>query len=323
MGAQGLGSRAIIGKFFAALEQYTGLSWIDLVSVLFDSDQESETYKWLGQSPVMREWIGGRHAKGFRENGITIFNKKFEATMDMPVDWLRRDKTGQINVRIDEMAQRAVGHYGKLLSTLIANGTGDTSGLCYDGQYFFDSDHSEGDSGIQSNLLSVAGVGGHGIVAALDVTTATAPTCAEAIKAILGVIAYMLGCKDDQVEPMNSEAKNFLVMTSVTLWPYLVHATLGEPAVGQSNVLKELEKQGFHVSVVANPRLTYTTQFVTIRTDAPAKAFIRQEEEKLTIGAKAEGSEYAFDNDQYQYGIKNICNVGYGYWQYAAHATLS
>ena len=66
MGAQGLGSRAIIGKFFAALEQYTGLSWIELVSVLFDSDQESETYKWLGQSPVMREWIGGRHAKGFR-----------------------------------------------------------------------------------------------------------------------------------------------------------------------------------------------------------------------------------------------------------------
>jgi len=314
MGAQGLGSRAIIGKFFAALEQYTGLSWIDLVSVLFDSDQESETYKWLGQSPVMREWIGGRHAKGFRENGMTIWNKKFEATLNLPVDWMRRDKTGQIQVRINELAQRSVGHYGSLISALILAGT---SGLCYDGKAFFAATHTEGDSGVQKNLLTATEV------PALDVTTATAPTAAEAIKAILGVIAYMLGYVDDQKEPMNSESRNFLIMTSVTLWPYMVHAVMGEPSANESNVLKELKRQGFIVSVVANPRLTYTTQFVTFRTDAPAKPLIRQEEEKLTIGAKAEGSEYEFDNDEHQYGIKAIRNVGYGYWQYASHSTFS
>ena len=317
MAAQGLGSRGIIGKFFAALQIYTGLSWIELVSVLFDSDQESETYKWLGQVPAMREWIGGRHAKGFRENGLTIWNKKFEATLEVPVDWMRRDKTGQIDIRINELAQRAVGHYGKLLSTLILNGTGDTSGLCYDGQYFFDIDHSEGESGTQLNLLAAAQV------PALDVTTATAPTASEAIKAILGVIAYMMGYLDDEAEPMNSDARNFLIMTSVSLWPYIVHAVMGEPSANESNVLKELKKQGFTVSVVANPRLTYTTQFVTFRTDAPAKGLIRQEEEALSVGSKAEGSEYEFDNDAHQYGIKAIRNVGYGYWQYCAHSTFS
>jgi len=313
MGAQGLGSRGIIGRFFAALEIYTGVSWIELVSILFDSDQESETYKWLGQSPALREWIGGRHAKGFRESGITIFNKKFEATLDIPCDWLRRDKTGQINVRINELAQRAVGHYGKLLSTLILNGT---TGICYDGAEFFAADHEEGESGEQANLLTSS------TVTALEVVLETAPTCAEAIKAILGVIAHMLGMKDDQAEPMNSEAKNFLIMTSVALWPYLVHAVMGEPSANESNVLKELKRQGFTVSVVANPRLTYTKEFVTFRTDAPAKSLIRQEEEKLSVGAKAEGSEYEFDNDAHQYGIKAIRNVGYGYWQYASHATL-
>ena len=316
MGAQGLGSRGIIGKFFAALEQYTGLSWIDLVSVLFDSDQESETYKWLGMVPGMREWLGGRHAKGFRENGITIVNKTFEATLDVPVDWMRRDKTKQLDIRINELAERAVSHYSELLSTLISNGTGSTSGLCYDGQYFFDDDHSEGESGTQKNLLT------NSEVATLDVGTATTPTVAEAIKAILGVIAYMLGYKDDQGKPMNSSARNFLVMTSVTLWPYLVHAILGEDANG-SNVLRELKKQGFNVNVAFNPLLTYTTQFTVYRTDAPAKPFIRQEEEELTVGGKAEGSEYEFDNNAHQYGIKAIRNVGYGYWQYAAHATLS
>jgi len=318
MGASSLGSRAIIGKFFARLQQYLGASWIDRVSVRFDSDQSSETYQWLGMVPQMREWLGGRHAKGFRDNGITIANKKFEATLEVPVDWLRRDKTGQLDIRIAELAQRAASHWTKLLSTLITNGTGSTSGLCYDGQYFFDDDHSEGNSGTQKNLLTATEV------AKLNISTATAPTATEAIDAIMGVIAYMLNYVDDEGEPMNSEAREFLVMTSPVLWAYLTKAIFGTTdSAAADNVIKELAKDGFQVRLAANPRLSYTTQFVTFRTDAPAAALIRQEEERITMAAKAEGSEFEFDNDAHQYGIKAIRNVGYGYWQYASHSTFS
>ncbi len=34
----------------------------------------------------------------------------------------------------------------------------------------------------------------------------------------------MMTYKDDQGEPMNANAKNFLVMTSPNLWPYLAPA---------------------------------------------------------------------------------------------------
>ena len=318
MGASGLGSRSVIGYFFARLEQYIGASWIDLLSVLFPSDQASETYKWLGQVPAMREWLGGRNAKGFLENGLTIANKKFEATLEVSVDDIRRDKTQQIMIRIDELAQRVASHWTSLLSTLIANGTGSTNGLCYDGQYFFDSDHSEGASGTQINLLTATQV------TELDVTTAAAPTAAEAVSAILGVVAYMLNYKDNEGEPMNSEAKSFLVMTSPALWKRLVPAVVN-PVVnsGDTNAIVSLRQDGFDIKLAANPRLTYTTQFVTFRTDAPAKALIRQEEVPLEIAAKADGSEYEFDNDAHQYGVKAVRNVGYGYWQYASHATLS
>lgn len=142
MGAKGLGSRAIIGEFFARLEQDIGATYIPLVSNFFESDQESETYKWLGMSPAMREWIGGRLAKGFRENGLTITNKKFEATLEVLVDEIRRDKTGQVMIRIGELAQRVNAHWAKLLTDLLV-----TNGLAYDGQNFFDTDHSEGGSG--------------------------------------------------------------------------------------------------------------------------------------------------------------------------------
>lgn len=145
--SKGLSSRAIIGRFFQRLEVVQAQSWVNQIGMYFSSDQESETYKWLGQSPAMREWIGGRHAKGFRENGITIANKKFEATLTVPVDWLRRDKTGQLQVRIDELVGRTVTHWGSLLSSLILAGE---SAACYDGQFYFDTDHSEGDSGAQS-----------------------------------------------------------------------------------------------------------------------------------------------------------------------------
>jgi phage major head subunit gpT-like protein len=144
MGAAGLGSRAIIGAFYNELSQNLGQTWIPDVSMQFDSNQESETYKWLGMAPAMREWIGGRNAKGFRENGITIVNKSYESTMEVLVDEIRRDKTGQVMLRVAEQARRANSHWASLLTALIVAGE---SGVCYDGQYFFDDDHSEGDSG--------------------------------------------------------------------------------------------------------------------------------------------------------------------------------
>ena len=79
----------------------------------------------------------------------------------------------------------------------------------------------------------------------------------------------------------------------------------------------------FSVSAVVNPRLTSTTNFFVIRTDAPAKPFIRQEEEPLSVSAIAEGSEEEFRHNRHLYGVKRICNVGYGYWQYACQSTLS
>lgn len=308
-------SRGVIGEFYNQLQIYTGMSWIDLVSMYFTSDQDSEEYDWLGMSPAMREWVGGRHAKGLNENAYEIKNKLFEATLEISADDLRRDKTGQLKIRIADLARRAVSHWATLLSTIITNGQ---SGACYDDSYFYAADHSEGESGTQSNLLTYTDV------PALAVTERTTPTVTESIDAILGCIAYMQGIKDDQGEPMNSEAKQFTIMTAPSLWAYLVHATTGEIASGgASNLIKELEKQGYVVQVLSNPRLTYTYEFEVLRTDAVAKPFIRQEEEPITMAAKAEGSEFEFDTNRHQYGIKAQRNVGYGMWQHAAHATLS
>jgi phage major head subunit gpT-like protein len=309
MGAATLSSRAIIGEFYNTLEQNTGAIWVPGVSAMFESNQESETYKWLGMAPAMREWVGGRHAKGFRENGITIVNKTFEATLEVLLNEMRRDKTGQIMVRVRELAERTNAHWAKLLSSLIVNAE---SAVCYDGQYFFDTDHSEGDSGTQSNDIQS------------NIATTTAPTAAEMETAILKTVEQLLGFKDDQGEPMNEEAMRFLVMVPV---PFMAAtaAALKNPVIvdgsgSRTNTITNLG--GFQFEMAVNPRLNWTEKFAVFRTDGQTKPFIRQEEEGVTVSAIAEGSELEFNENKHRYGVKAIRNVGYGYWQHACLTTF-
>ena len=307
MSAQGLSSRAIIGEFYKTLEASDGMGWITALSMLFTSDQDSETYKWLGQTPAMREWVGGRNAKGFRENGITIENKHYEATLRVLLRELRRDKTGQVLARIRELAGRTNSHWASLLSTLIVNAE---STVCYDGQYFFDTDHSEGDSGTQSNDITTdisALPGDHGVV--------TAPSVEEMQQAIMKSVAQILSFVDDQGEPMNENAQSFLVMVPTSLF-ITANTAIAMPAGTGLN--EQRIPANLNISVAANARLSaWTDKFATFRADGGVKPFIRQQETDVELKAKADGSEFEFDNDAHEYGVDTWRNVGYGYWQHA------
>jgi len=315
MGIKSLGSRAIIGTFYEALSQNTGSAWIDEISMLFQSNQELETYKWLGQAPVMREWVGGRNAKGFRENGFDVRNKHFEATEEILLQDLRRDKTGQTLIRIQDMADRTNSHWASLGATLILNGA---AGLCYDGQYFFSTTHAEGNSGTQANSISIdisalpAQV--HGSVAS--------PSAEEMAMCIYKAIAQIVAFKDDQGEPMNENAKNFVVLVPID---YMMAAntavTAGAFAGGADNTLK---KSGFSIKVVPSVRFaTWTDKFAKRTTDGRVRPIIRQEEEPVRLAAIAEGSELEFKEAKHQYGVDAWRNVAYGYWQKACLVTMT
>jgi hypothetical protein len=68
-----LSSRAIIGRFYQRYEMVLNSGWAQTIGWLnTETNQEIETYKWLGQSPQMREWIGGRLQKFLR-----VFSQNF------------------------------------------------------------------------------------------------------------------------------------------------------------------------------------------------------------------------------------------------------
>ena len=306
-----LSSRAIRGMYFARLETNPGLYWVSGIANMFGSDQSSETYGFLGQSPGFREWIGGRQAKGLSQNALTIRNKHFESTLEIAVKDARRDKTGQIMARVQEFADRSVTHWASLVSTLLLNGA---STVCYDGQYYFDTDHVEGKSGTQSNSIQVD----ISALPALVHGVATAPSVEEFQQALLAGIAQILSFKDDQGEPMNENAREFIVKVPVSLY---LTATAAVTAVTTAALQQNLNPNliaGLDIKVVMNPRLSaWTDQFSVHRVDSPIKGLICQEEKGTELKVKAEGSEYEFDNDAWQFGLDAWRNAGYGYWQRA------
>jgi phage major head subunit gpT-like protein len=299
-------SKQVIGWFYEALDTAVQSTWLDQVSSYFTSDQAAEEYPWLGAVPKMREAVGGRQAITLPENSLVIRNKHYEATIDFAVSDLRRDKTGQVKQRIAELADQSVLHFTELLSDAILL---SESTLSYDGQYHADTDHLEGNSGTQSNLISTD-------ISALPTIvhgTTTAPSPEELQQAIIKSINQLIGLKDDRGRAMNNNARSFVVMVPVSLWVVAMNSQMMPNVAGTS---VQMTTPAFSVSVVPNANLsTWTDKFIVFRTDARTKAFIRQEETPLSLKVKAEGSDYEFDFDAHQYGVDTWRGVGNGRWQ--------
>lgn len=131
-------------------------SWNKLATEV-PSTTAANDYAWLGQFPGLREWIGDRIIKSLAAEGYTIKNKKFESTVAIPRDALDDDQQGIYSPMMAEMGQAAARHPDQLVYGLIKRGF---ETLCYDGQFFFDTDHPvlvDGEETSVSNMQAGAG----------------------------------------------------------------------------------------------------------------------------------------------------------------------
>lgn len=110
-----------------------------LVAMETPSGGRSVDYKWLGQFPAMREWLGDRVIKDLSAFHYEITNKDYEATVEVDRNDIEDDQIGVYTPMIQGLGQAAKAHPDTLVFQLLKAGF-DT--LCYDGQYFFDTDHS-------------------------------------------------------------------------------------------------------------------------------------------------------------------------------------
>lgn len=122
--------------FNAALAMAASMA--DLVAMRTPSTGRSVDYKWLGDFPGMKEWIGDRVIKDLSAHHYEVVNKPFESTVEVDRDDIEDDQVGVYTPMIQGLAQAAKVHPDVLVFALLKLGF---STLCYDGQFFFDTDH--------------------------------------------------------------------------------------------------------------------------------------------------------------------------------------
>lgn len=155
---QALRTMAIAFKaaFLRGFEGAPG-DWAQIATEVPSTTGEEE-YGWLGQFPGMREWIGARLIKNLAQHGYTIRNKSWEDTVGVPVPKIEDDSYGMYAPLMEELGRAAKDHPDQLVFGLLANGFSKT---CYDGQYYFDTDHPVTDeNGVVQSVSNFGGGAG-------------------------------------------------------------------------------------------------------------------------------------------------------------------
>lgn len=270
------------------------------------STARQEKYGWLGSAPTMREWVDERAPKALLSSEYTLVNKHYEASINIDRDDLDDDQLGQHQFRVQDMGNRARRHPDALLSTLIVDGEATA---CYDGQYFFDTDHSEGSSGSLSNDLTQS------------VASTALMTVAECKTAMNKAISAFVGFLDDRGQPYMEEwelnASNFTVMVPAAHREPFQELFTSSIISNTTNVYQNKAR------VLTNARLTSGTKLYFFYTGAPIKPFIYQNRQPPKPGFLGPDSDRGFMRRNLVFGVDARYNVGYGMWQFAVLITIS
>jgi phage major head subunit gpT-like protein len=129
-----------------------------IVSTEVPSTTGKEEYGWLGKFPSMREWVGDRVINNLKTYDYSIKNKDFEATVEVDRNDIEDDNIGVYTPMFQEMGISAVQHPDSLVFQMLKAGFAT---LCYDGQFFFDTDHPVLDAnGVEQSVANTDGGAG-------------------------------------------------------------------------------------------------------------------------------------------------------------------
>jgi len=292
----GLLTKGLRSEFFNRFEN-TPVHFTELATRI-PSTSDSETYRWLGTVPRMREWGTGRLAKGLRSESYSVENLKYEATLEVDRDEIADDQTGQIRVRIGELAQRAATHKDYLIAQLLNNGAA-AGFVSYDGVPFFDDAHVSGASGNQDNDLT------------FDAAAVDNPTVEEFKNALKQGIAAMMSFNDDQGEPAAIGATGLVCVVPPTMFFTALESINATVVNNTTNVLQGAAR------VVSMPWLSDASAWYLLKTDGVVRPFIFQDREPVEFTALTESSEEGFKREKFLYGVRARYRLAYGYWQFA------
>ena len=142
------------------------------IAMVTPSTTSQNDYRWMGKLAGMKEWLGQRQIQSLSQYNYVLKNKSFENTVGVDRDDIEDDTYGVYNPMMADLGQTAAEYPDELVWSLLNAGFATN---CYDGQYFFDTDHPVLDvNGVEQSVSNFQGGSGTPWFL-LDVTRAIKP----------------------------------------------------------------------------------------------------------------------------------------------------
>lgn len=266
------------------------------IAMIVPSSGSENTYVWLSKFPRMRKWIGDKAIKSLSAHKYTIVNDDYEATVEVDRNDIEDDQLGIYGPQA-EMAGDSAAMLPEEITAEVINGA--FTNLCYDGQYFFDTDH----------VVADASVSNKGVAALTIATLAAAQASFGAAR------TAMRKFKDDEGRSLN-------VNPDVLLVPPALEDTAGALMTvdrledGKANPYKGA------CEVVVMPGLTSDTAWFLLDTRKPVRPFIvQQRKQPVFVQQTTMENDDVFNRRQFKFGAEARMAGGYGFWQLAYGST--
>ncbi|MGX7911128.1 Mu-like prophage major head subunit gpT family protein [Klebsiella pneumoniae] len=282
-------------KTFQNAFDQTPNDWQQIAMVVPSSTKE-ENYAWLSRFPKMREWVGEKVVKALEGFSYTIRNKDWETTIEVD----RNDVEDDTMMGYAQEAQGAGQSAAELPADIIGRLlSGGFTNFCYDGQYFFDTDHPVG-KGVASNKGTKA---------------LSAATLAAAQASFGAARAAMRNFKDDEGESLRIQPGLLVVPPALEdIANYLM--TADRFPDNTPNIYKGTAK------VLVWPGLATDTEWYLFDVSKTVKPLVYQERKKPVFVEQTNmDSDDVFLMKKYKFGAEARSNGGYGFWQMAFGST--
>ena len=265
-------------------------------TMLVPSGSSQNDYAWLSRFPRMRKWLGDKVIKSLAAFKYTIVNDDWETTVEVDRNDIEDDQIGIYA----PMAQEAGFSSKQLPDEIDADlKNGAFAGICYDGQYFYDTDHP----------VAGASVSNKGTAALSAATTAAAAASYGAARTAI------MSITDDEGRPL-------ALIPDVLEVPPALEATAR--LICESDKLTDQSPNPYKgtAEVLVNPRLTSSTAWFLHVTNRPLKPFVFQQRKAPVFVSQTDmNADNVFMRKNYLFGAEARCAGGYGLWQMSYGST--
>lgn len=267
----------------------------------------TQNYAWLGRGATMGLFKDRVEAQSLNSYSYSLSDNIYKADMVVERKTLEDDQYALVKMRAQQLGDEYPRFEDELIFSMLEAGF---TNLCYDGQYFFDVDHSDSAlSGIQSNVSN-------------------APLSDPALEAAHTAMGLWL---DDKGKPMNVVPDTLVVGPKLErrAWNLVksdvVVTRVGDGTAGTGATASTPYGNFFNgrYNIVVSPYITGFHWFLTC-TSRRIKPLLLQKRSDVPMTMETDMDQpSAKIKEEYQFTVRAREVPGYGLWQlaYGSNAT--